>query len=138
MSMEVDQSTPLTREERKYLLERGQESLVAALDERHGTSAADYADLYEGDGTGLSFEPVGQGERAADRKRRLLEELAAIEAAENPDGGDEGDDEVADDRPYSEWSPAELDAELATRGLASGGTKPQKVKRLEEDDAANA
>lgn len=139
MSMEVDHSTPLTRAERKYLLDRGSEDLVRSLDERHGTSGDD-ADLWDGDGTGTQFESVNQGERAADRKRVLLAELAAIEAAENP-AGDEGDgDEDADQNlaPYSEWTVKELDAELSTRNLPGGGKQADKVKRLEEDDAANA
>lgn len=39
---------------------------------------------------------------------------------------------------YSEWTVAELDAELTARGLETDGKKADKVARLEADDEANA
>jgi hypothetical protein len=132
MSMQVDLTTPLTREERAYLIERGQTHVIERADAQHGYDGSD-DDLNEGDGTGTRFEAVTQGERAAERKQRLLEELAAIEAAEGNTADDDEDVELAD-KPYEEWSKAELDKELKTRELPGGGTNADKAARLRAND----
>jgi hypothetical protein len=134
MSMEVDLSTPLTREEYAYLVQRSRTDLIERAHDLHGTSDADYADLTEGDGTGIQPQPVLQGEARAARRDQLLAELAALDEAEDVE--DVEDDETGDDRPYSEWSVAELDAELKNRELPTTGKQADKVKRLEADDAA--
>lgn len=45
------------------------------------------------------------------------------------------DEEEDEDAPYSEWNNQELMAELQERKLPTGGSKLEKIKRLEEDDA---
>lgn len=133
MSQEVDFTKPLSDKDRAYLLMRGREIDVARLDEAHGVET-DPA-LLAGDGTGPESLQVNSAEAAADRKRRLLNELAEIERTEQEQGGaiaDEGDEEEV---PYSAWKVSELDAELKERQLSTDGTKADKVARLEQNDA---
>lgn len=77
-------------------------------------------------------------------------EHALVERIDNDhgkaDGAAEGDDlfDVDDDRPYDEWTKAELDAEIQVRNaapgrpadkqLAKGGTIADKAERLRADD----
>lgn len=61
-----------------------------------------------------------------------------VEPEEATDEADEAD-EPEEVPPYSEWTNAELQAELASRpgNLAHTGTKAEMVARLEENDAAD-
>jgi hypothetical protein len=141
MSQQVDLSTPLTDEEYRYLVSRSRGDLIERAHAMHGTSDADYAGALKGDGSGPQPQPVLQGEARAARRDQLLAELAALDEAEATDEDDEDDeadesDGDEDTRPYAEWTVPELDAQLKARELPTSGTKPEKVKRLEEDDAA--
>lgn len=134
MSMEVDLSTPLTDEEYAYLQQRSQYSRIEQAHNLHGTSDADYAHVDLGNPQrGPRENVLLQGDARARRREQLLEELAALSDGE-PDEDDEAD-EVIDDRPYAEWSVAELDEQLKVRGLSTSGSKADKVKRLEDNDA---
>lgn len=136
MSQEVDINKRLSDQDYAYLVSRSRGDLIERAHAMHGTSDADYAHVLSGDGSGPDVRPVLQGESRAARRDQLLAELAALDDAEDEaDEADEADEEM-DSRPYSEWSVPELDAELAKRELPKTGTKPDKVKRLEDDDAA--
>jgi hypothetical protein len=135
MSQEVDLSQPLSDEDFRYLTDRGRGDLIERAHAMHGTSDEDYAHVLSGDGTGPQPQPLAQGESRATRRERLQRELDELDAAEAGDD-DEVDDDEVDDRPYSEWTVTELDAQLKVRELPTSGSKPDKVKRLEEDDAA--
>lgn len=138
MSQEVDLSTPLTREERAYLLARGRYGDVDRADSMHGGSSPD--ELLSGDGTGTHPVSVLTSDQAADRKRRLLEELAAIEAAEQSTDAVEPDEDDGDVelKPYEDMTVQELDTELKARSLSTAGKQAEKVARLNKDDADNA
>jgi hypothetical protein len=133
MSMGVDLSTPLTDAEYAYLVERSQQSVIERAHSLHGTSDADYAHVTLGTPQpGPKEQVLLQGDARAARREQLLEELAAL----SDDVPDEDDEDEEDDRPYSEWTVPELDAQLRARELPTSGSKTDKVKRLEEDDAA--
>jgi hypothetical protein len=133
MSREIDISTPLTQDDYTYLVSRGRNDLIERAHAAHGTSDADYADTAsEETQAGPRPQAMLQGEARAARREQLLEELAAL----SDDVPDEDDEDEEDDRPYSEWTVPELDAQLRARELPTSGTKTDKVKRLEEDDAA--
>lgn len=128
MSMEVDFTTPLTEEERKYLHMRGRLADVERADNTHGVDGPEQF----GDGSGPQEMPLLTGERAAQRREELLRELALLDDAEPDEDGDE--DEVP---PYESWKVADLDAELRRRSLATDGNKEAKAQRLYADDEAN-
>lgn len=139
MSREVDLSTPLTKEERAYLHMRGRIADIERADAQHGVTEAD--PFIDGDGTGPQQKSVLTGDRAAARKAELLAELAALEESESDedeDTSDVEDEDGEDGESYADWTVPQLDAELAKRKLAKGGTKDDKVRRLEEDDETNA
>ncbi len=129
MSQEVDLSTPLTADEYRYLVERSRGDLIERSHAMHGTSDEDFADVLSGDGTGPQPMPLATAEARAARRDQLLRELEALD-------GDNAEESDAPDRPYAEWSGAELDEELTARGLPKSGSKSDKVARLEADDAA--
>lgn len=133
MSMAIDLSSPLTRDERAYLAERGRYADIERADALTGVT--DSPDLGSGDGTGLQLQPLGTAEQRAARRAQLEAELAALSADDEEDVDPEDDDELP---PYSEWTVPALDAELKRRSLSVNGTKPEKVKRLEDDDTLNA
>lgn len=130
MSMEVDLSTPLTDEERKYLMERGKYADVERVDNLHGGETPD--ELLAGDGTGAQPVSVLTSDQMATRKERLLAELRAIEEAEQASDDSVGDD--GDVPPYESWKAAELKKELKARNLSQSGSQDELVARLYEDD----
>jgi len=128
MSMKVDYSKPLTEEELAYLHMRGRTADIERAENQFGP--VENADVYlAGDGTGPEQLPATDAEQRADRKRRILAELAAIEAAE---GG--GDEEVEELPPYEQWKTAELNKELKNRQLPADGDNAAKAARLRKDD----
>jgi hypothetical protein len=129
MSMGVDLSSPLTREEREYLAARGRYADIERVDALHGVT--DGQELDAGDGTGPQYVPLMTGEQRAGEAARLRARLAELEAADE-DAADEDTDEVA---PYEEWKKPELDAELERRSLLKTGTNAEKAQRLRDDDA---
>lgn len=131
MSMEVDLNTPLTDDERSYLLMRGRLADIERADSLNGTETPPAPD---GDGTGPKLQPLMTGEQRVNRKAQLLEELRLIEAQEG--GADDSDDE--EPAPYEEWTHKELDAELKRRQLTGGGTKEEKAERLYANDEQQA
>lgn len=130
MSMGLDLSKPLDEKGRAYLAMRGRYADIQRIDAQQGVETPE---LDAGDGTAPPVIPLMSAEQKATERDRLLARLAALDA-------EEADPEEADDEvdPYEVWAPKELDAELKRRGLPGGGTKPEKVARLEEDDAKAA
>lgn len=59
--------------------------------------------------------------------------VEAINEAMN--GGEPDDAPDGDEADYSGWTIKDINAELTARGLATGGSKDDKIGRLEEDDA---
>ena len=47
------------------------------------------------------------------------------------------DDEFEVEGGYAEWTVDQLKEELGNRELSKGGSKPELISRLEEDDTAN-
>jgi hypothetical protein len=129
MSMEVDLSTPLTREEREYLHMRGRIGDIELADNLHGQS--DDPELSEGDGTGPRSWSVTTAEAAQERRERLLAELAELDKLELGAGTD-GDDEGLP--PYEQWNSRDLNDELKAREMPAGGSNQEKARRLREDD----
>ena len=133
MSMQIDLNSPLTQEERTYLLDRGRYAEVERVDSLHGVESPE---LPAGDGTG----PALQGTTIVDRQNLRIEELerqlAALkgESAEDEESAEEGDLS-----PYEEWTVSELDTELKRRNLPVKGDKNAKITALYDyDDAAGA
>lgn len=129
MSMEIDLSTPLTDDERQYLLMRGRLADIERADSLNGVETPDAP---EGDGTGPKPISLMTSEQRATEAERLRARLAEIEG----DADESDEDEDVEPEPYDAWTVQELDAELKRRQLPTSGTKAEKVKRLEEDDAA--
>jgi hypothetical protein len=73
------------------------------------------------------YDWSGEQEEAEDE----ADDEDAEEDGEEEDDGEEGDDEVP---PYSEWSTADLKAEVENRGLDATGKKSALVAALEADD----
>lgn len=130
MSMAVDFTKPLTEEELGYLVMRGRMADIERAENQFGPVENSHV-YYAGDGTGPESLPATQAEQRADRKRRILAELAEIEAAE---GG--GDDEAEELPPYEQWKAAELNKELKNRQLPTDGDNAAKAARLRADDEA--
>lgn len=70
---------------------------------------------------------------------KKMDEDDIIAALKEDDGEDEDEEEEEEEdeeeeQDYSDWSKADLTAELKERGLKQTGTKDAMVKRLEKDD----
>lgn len=129
MSMEVDFSTPLTEQERAYLLMRGRSHDVERADNQTGGQTPD--EMLSGDGTGTQPVSLMTSDRMAQRKAELERELRLIEEAEQATADTDEDDELP---PYEAWKVADLDKELKARNLAVTGSKEEKAARLNKDD----
>jgi hypothetical protein len=130
MSMHVDYSTPLTKEERAYLEARGDLAAIQRADSLTGVTNP--PEFGEGDGTGPQVQPLMTSEQRAAEKANLQRRLAELEAQDGT--GDDGDED-GEVEPYPVWTNQELTDELKRRSLAVTGSKAEKIARLEEDDA---
>lgn len=133
MSMAVDLSTPLSKEEAAYLQERGRHQELEAAAERHDQNVSELLNT-DGDGTGPTKLALNSDLQAIQSPEVLLARLRemGVNVAVVDESADE-DDEV-DISPYQEWSVAELDAELKRRDLPVTGNKQAKVDALYADD----
>lgn len=129
MSMAVDFSSALTKEERAYLEERGKYADIERADNLHGVETPPYG---EGDGTGLQQAALLTSEARATEAARLRARLAEIEGVQD----DEPDPDDGGLPPYEDWKVSDLDAELKARELAVTGDKKAKADRLYADDEA--
>lgn len=138
MSMQVDYTTPLTKEERAYLESRGLYSDIERADQLNGVETPAFS---EGDGTGLQQVGLMTSEQRATERERLLARLQEI------DGGSEaaGDDVTEDDGepdPYEVWSVEDLKSEIDRRNqepgrevkISKAGGKQDLADRLYADD----
>lgn len=135
MSMGVDTSTPLTKEEAAYLAERGRDQELQAAAERHGQDVNELLTAPDGDGTGPRTMPLNTDLRQIQEPDVLLARLREMGVnVEVKDAPVEDDDTDGDVAPYEEWSVKDLDAELKRRNLAVTGDKQSKADRLYADD----
>jgi hypothetical protein len=144
MSMAVDLSTPLTKDEAKYLSTRGRDAELHGAAERHGQDVNQLLSGQAGDGTGPVVTPLGTGDQMVVTPDRLLAQLRDMgvnvqvvdEPVEDSDDSEEDDSEEVNPElsPYDDWSVKQLDAELKRRNLATTGDKKAKADRLYADD----
>lgn len=127
MSMQVDLSSPLTAQERKYLEERGRYDEITRVDAMYGVETPAFSD---GDGTG----PVVHGTTLVDNRDARIAELERQLADLRGDTPDVEDTEEGDVSPYEEWTVKELDAELKRRGLPVKGNQSDKATALYDND----
>ena len=134
MSMGVDLSTPLSKEEAAYLAQRGRDAELVGAAERHGQDVNELLSDQNGDGTGPVVTPLNTNLQQIAAPEVLLARLREmgvnVQVVDEP-VEDDGDDEVS---PYEEWSAKDLEAELKRRDLPVTGDKQSKVDRLYADD----
>lgn len=148
MSRQIDLSQKLSDEDRAWMLDNNRETEVRANDEAHGRDSSDI-----GRSGGMPFvtgqEPSNSSDRTIptgltpnsanadlDSERREAQLKAAME------GEGEGSDPLSseglvyetDDKPYEDWTAAELQAEAGKRELSKSGTKAELAERLRADD----
>jgi hypothetical protein len=130
MSMEVDLSTPLTKEERAYLHMRGRLSDIQRADDLNDVTDAP---VPTGDGTAPGSESL--------RKAQLVAELRAMGVdVKVPGEDDEDQDETAP--PYETWKSADLNTEIDRRNvgrsdadkISKAGSVTERADRLYMDD----
>lgn len=130
MSMEVDLSTPLTKEEREYLHMRGRLSDLQRADDLHDVTDAP---VPTGDGTGPGSEEL--------RKAQLIAELRAM-GVDVPEQDNEADQDDETAPPYETWSSKDLNAEIDRRNegrtdtdkISKAGSVTERADRLYMDD----
>lgn len=136
MSMEIDLSTPLSREEREYLANRGRYAELERADGMHGVESPE---LSGGDGTGPATHETTLTFVQEQRIAELERQLALLRGGDpEPDGGDSED--AAD--PYEVWTAEELKAEIDRRNggradnakISKSGSKTDLANRLYADD----
>lgn len=140
MSRAIPRDEALSHDDRRYLLERGQESTIAYIDQQYPPDPEDLAEfdaMMRGevppDYTGDRGFILGLQARVEQLETYIREDLNAevpLAPGETP--------AESDDRPYSDWSKDELKAEAEARQLSTSGTKPELVQRLTDSDAASA
>lgn len=140
MSMKVDYTTPLTKEERGYLEARGLTNEIQRADALNGVETPEFG---AGDGTGPRLVELMTSEQRASEAARLRERLAQIEGTDASESDDEASGDVA---PYEEWSVEALKAEIDARNegregdakLAKTGNVKTLADRMYQDDEDQA
>lgn len=105
MARQIDQSKPLSDEDRDWLLTRGQNGLVERLDR----------------------EFAGQPAEAPEDEPEEVED--------QPNGDDPDADGEPEEASYDHLVVKELEQLLKDRGLPTSGTKQELIDRLTESDA---
>lgn len=160
MARHIDDSKPLSREDRQWLQDWGRTAEIERIDAKHGVTAEDVA--AEQDSSG--------GDTTADALRQLLRDngvdpgnsdedlMGALQIALSGRRGDplgngqqvvapgesgsfapgqpNGEDTGDDSGDYADWTVPELQEELGNRELSKSGNKKDLIARLREDDAA--
>lgn len=126
MSREIDQSRPLSAEDRQYLLERGHEQTVTYLDQLHGTEPTEEEreQLDTPSNDGPAMPPFQDPSLAAAEGRNVRPESELT-------GDGDGDQ-------YDEMNKAALKAEAERRELPTSGTAEELRERLRAHDAEQA
>lgn len=136
MSRAVDYSKPLSREERDYLDMRGRQADIDRVDNAFDVPEEDRQVSTETTGDAPRIQSLVWGDRMATRREQLQREMDELDAAEAAAQSQQEGAPEDDNRPYAEWAPAELKAELKARQLPTSGNKAELVQRLEEDDSS--
>lgn len=133
MSRQIPEDKTLSEEDRRYLLERGQESKIAYLDQQYPPDPQDLAD-FEAKLRG-EIPPDYTGDRGAvlglQARVAQLEEFIEELGADVPPAPGEVTEEEAE---YADWKLADLQKEAGARGLSKSGTKDELAARLQAHD----
>lgn len=131
MSREIDQTKPLSAEDREYLLQRGHEQTVQYLDQLHDSRASE-EEQRELD------TPGNEGPAMPEFQDPSLASQTALHAEDVEPDADDADDADAEGDRYDEMNKPALKAEAERRELPVGGTAEELRERLRAHDAEQA
>jgi len=163
MSRLIDETKPLSDDDRAFLLQNGQENRVRQLDATHGVetplppfmtggepalqtgvpmgvlsapglSPAQIASVAGGAPQFLALASASEEQLKEElRRRKAVRQAAGVAEQTEPDVASELVVET-DESQYETWSADELRAQLEYRELSKAGNKTEMAARLREDD----
>jgi hypothetical protein len=162
---QIDESKPLSAEDRQWLTDWGRfdtirrideangvddtepaktiaESDLRALLQSHGIDAGDDPlDTLKGVLSGTNVAPAEQPNRFGDSAAHVAPDPSDDDAPSGSDAlgepdGDGSDEDDEEGDSYADWTVDDLKDELGARELSKSGNKPELIARLEESDAA--
>lgn len=144
MSRTIDPDKPLTAEDRKYLVERGNYALIKKMDDEHGTAPDENGDTEEGLAARIAeLEAEANELRGRQTQLRIAREQREAQVRDNTVvDGQGGSENRQDDYEDRKWTRDLLAAEIERRNegrddeykMSSSGTKAQLIERLRADD----
>lgn len=161
MARHIDDSKPLSSEDRQWLQDWGRTAEIERIDGLHGVtdggasqedsaSAADdsmdakLAQLLRDNGVDPGDDPLeavrgvltrSAGDPLGNGQQVVAPGESGSYAPGSPTGDDSGDGDDGGDYTGPEWDKAALQEELGKRELSKSGNKAELIARLREDDA---
>jgi hypothetical protein len=162
MARQIDDSKPLSAEDRQWLKDWGRDAEIERIDQAHGVTdgGASQEDSSASDGERTTEEALAQllRDNGVDPGDNPMEALVGVltrsvgdplgngqqvvapgesgsYAPGSPSGDDSADGNDGGDYTGEEWDKAALQEELGKRELSKSGNKAELIARLREDDA---
>jgi hypothetical protein len=150
MARQIDESKPLSRADRQWLIDWGKFDTIARIDAAHGVELGDDQSEDTYDAAGAHQELLGRLNdvlvkhnigASSDPVSALDAALSELEQSQPPSSGGDilgnSDQSGPDDKPdddYEELTNDELRELLGERELSKSGNKEELIARLREDD----
>lgn len=157
MARQIDDSKPLSAEDRQWLKDWGRDAEIERIDQIHGVT----------DGGASQEDSSAGGERSTEEALSQLLRDNGVDPGDNPlealvgvltrsqgdplgngqqivapgesgsyaSGEPSGDDTGDEEGEYGDWTVKQLQDELGDRELSKSGNKSELIARLREDDA---
>jgi hypothetical protein len=161
MARQIDDSKPLSADDRQWLKDWGRDAEIERIDQIHGVTDGGASDedssaggertladalsqLLRDNGVDPGDDPLealvgvltrSQGDPLGNGQQIVAPGESGSSATGEPTGSDTGDGDDGGDYTGDDWKVADLQDELGRRELSKSGNKAELIARLREDDA---
>jgi hypothetical protein len=135
MARHIDDSKPLSDEDRQWLTDWSRTAEIERIDALHGVESDGEQGAFFDDLHPLQSGSDFSGEQEEPEDPLKGETDMGASQADSPAEVPDNWTQETDDEPYDDWTKDDLADELGERGLTKSGNKDELVSRLRDSDA---